>query len=178
MIDATPFLMAARTADAELMHLLADLGADPFLANADNTTPLLVAAGVGTRFPGEDPGSDGEVVDNNGETAMHGVAYKLAPSAVQLLVETGAKMEVWNRENASGWTPLGIAPGIVQRDNNTRPSSPTMIDALRRVMGDAAEGRLAARRESRAAVDRRGIPADGVASRSHTAGILPRRACH
>ena len=156
MIDATPFLMAARTADAELMHLLADLGADPFLANADNTTPLLVAAGVGTRFPGEDPGSDGEVVeairvvlelggnvnavDNNGETAMHGVAYKLAPSAVQLLVETGAKMEVWNRENASGWTPLGIAPGIVQRDNNTRPSSPTMIDALRRVMGDAAEG--------------------------------------
>jgi ankyrin repeat protein len=155
MIDATPFLMAARTADAELMQLLVDLGADPFLANADNTTPLLVAAGVGTRFPGEDPGSDSEVVeaikvalalggdvnavDNNCETVMHGVAYKLAPSAVHLLVDSGAKMEVWNRENEFGWTPLDIAQGIVQRDNNTRPSSPTMIAALRGVLGDAAE---------------------------------------
>ncbi len=35
---------------------------------------------------------------------------------------------------------------------------------------------LAARGESPAAFDRRCIPSDGVASRSHTAGILPRRA--
>jgi len=50
----TPFLLAARTADAELMRVLAALGADPQLANEDHTTPLMVAAGVGTAAPGED----------------------------------------------------------------------------------------------------------------------------
>ena len=55
MIGATPFLMAARTADAPMMRLLAELGADPLMPNADNTTPLLAAAGLGTYSPGEDP---------------------------------------------------------------------------------------------------------------------------
>ena len=58
-------------------------------------------------------GGDVNAVDNNGETVMHGVAYKLAPSAVPFLVDSGAMMEVWNRKDASGWTPLGIAQGIV-----------------------------------------------------------------
>ena len=62
-IGATPFLLAARTADAELMRLLGTLGADPLLANEDNTTPLMVAAGVGTQNPGEDPGTEPEVLE-------------------------------------------------------------------------------------------------------------------
>jgi ankyrin repeat protein len=161
MIGATPFLMAARTADAELMRLLVQLGADPLLPNEDNTTPVLVAAGVGTRFPGqEDPGTESEVleavklavelggdvntVDKNGETVMHGAAYKLARSSVQFLVDKGAKIEIWNRENKFGWTPLRIVQGIVQRDNNTRPSSPPMVEEFLQVMGTGAapiEGR-------------------------------------
>ena len=56
MNGATPFMMAARTGDFEMMRVLAKLGADPLLANVDNTTPLMVASGVGTRSPGEDPG--------------------------------------------------------------------------------------------------------------------------
>ena len=55
-IGATPFLLAARTADAELMRLLAELGADPLLRNEDNTTPLMVAAGLGTQCAGRRPG--------------------------------------------------------------------------------------------------------------------------
>ncbi len=94
-IGATPFLLAAQTADAELMKTLAALGADPLLTNVDNTTPLIVAAGLATRSPGEDAGTESEVleavqvaldlgadvnaVDNNGETAMHGAAYKNLP---------------------------------------------------------------------------------------------------
>src|SRR4029434_4398011 len=35
-IVGTPFLLAARTADAPLMKLLAELGADPRLTNEDN----------------------------------------------------------------------------------------------------------------------------------------------
>jgi hypothetical protein len=63
MIGATPFLMAAGTADAPLMRLLAELGADPLLPNADNTTPIQFAAGVGTYSPGEDPGTEAEVLE-------------------------------------------------------------------------------------------------------------------
>src|SRR5207248_349454 len=126
-LGATPFLLAARTADAELMRFLASLGADPLLPNADNSTPLIAAAGLGTRSPGEDAGTESEVVeamqaalergndvnavDNNGETAMHGAAYKNLPGAVQFLAGHGAKIEVWNRKNKYGWTPLTIAEG-------------------------------------------------------------------
>ena len=57
-LGATPFLMAARSGDAELMRTLAALGADPLIPNADNATPLIVAAGLGTRSPGEDAGTE------------------------------------------------------------------------------------------------------------------------
>ena len=150
-IGATPFLMAARTADAPLMRLLAELGADPLLPNADNTTPLMVAAGVGTKSPGEDAGAESEVleavkvavelggdvnaVDNNGETAMHGVAYKQAPSVVQFLVDNGAKIEIWNQKNKSGWTPLRMADGV--HVHNMFRLSPDTAVALRKVMSEA-----------------------------------------
>jgi ankyrin repeat protein len=45
-IGATPFLLAAKGVDVELMGLLLAHGADPSIPNAINTTPLLVAAGV------------------------------------------------------------------------------------------------------------------------------------
>jgi ankyrin repeat protein len=147
-IGATPFLLAARTADFELMRLLVELGADPKLANEDNTTPLMVAAGVGTQNPGEDPGTEPEVleavkialelgndlnaVDNNGETAMHGAALKHAPSVVRYLAERGARMDVWNRPDKRGWTPLKIAEGV-QRGMNII-SSPATEAAIREVM--------------------------------------------
>jgi ankyrin repeat protein len=54
---ATPFLLARRAADVELMRLLVSLGANPTIPNAEETTPLMVAAGVGTRSPGEDAGT-------------------------------------------------------------------------------------------------------------------------
>ena len=154
---ATPFLLAARTADVDLMRLLAGLGADPRLPNEDNTTPLMVAAGVGTQAPGEDPGTEPEVleavtvaldlgndlnaVDKNGETAMHGAAYKHVPSVVRFLAERGARAEVWNRQNTKGWTPLKIAEGI-QRGMNVVSSRPT-AEAIRQVMtaGQSAAAR-------------------------------------
>ncbi len=146
-LGATPFLLAARTADSELMRTLAALGADPLLPNADNSTPLIVAAGLGTRSPGEDAGTEDEVVeavkaalelgadpnavDNNGETAMHGAAYKNLPAAVQFLADHGAKIDVWNKKNKFGWTPLWIADG--HRFGNFKPSPDTMA-VFRRIM--------------------------------------------
>src|SRR5262249_13068051 len=144
---ATPFLLAAVTADAAYMRLLVDLGADPLLPNAEHSTPLMAAAGVGTLAPTEEAGTEPEVleavqlalslggdinaVDDNGETAMHGADYKSLPKVVELLAEKGAKIEIWNRKNKWGWTPLRIAEGY--RVGNFKPSFET-IDALRRVM--------------------------------------------
>lgn len=151
-LGATAFLLAARTADAELMRALAALGADPLIPTADGATPLIVAAGLGTRSPGEDAGTESEViealqvaldlgndinaVDNNGETAMHGAAYKNLPGAVEFLAAKGARMEIWNRKNKYGWTPLTIAEG--HRFGNFKPSAVT-VAAFRKVM--AAKGK-------------------------------------
>ena len=150
-VGATPFLLAARTGDAEYMSLLAKLGADPLLPNADNTTPLMVAAGVGTRSPGEDAGADSEVlaavklaielgndvnaVDKNGETAMHGAAYKHVASAAQYLLDKGAKIEIFDRKNSHGWTALRIAEGV-HRGMNLR-SSPETAAVIRKAMAAA-----------------------------------------
>jgi ankyrin repeat protein len=146
-IGATPFLLAALTADAELMRILSELGADPALTNADNSTPLIVAAGLATRSPGEDAGTEEEVieavqvaldlgadvnaVDNNGETVVHAAAYKNLPGVVKFLVSKGARVDVWNRPDKFGWTPLAIAIGY--RFGNFKPSPETEA-AIRDVM--------------------------------------------
>ena len=49
-------------------------------------------------------GNDVNVVDKNGNTAMHGAAYKQLPSVVKFLSENGARIDIWNRKNSSGWT--------------------------------------------------------------------------
>src|SRR6202011_5711921 len=43
---ATPFWLAARNVNVDMMQLLLDGGADPSLASNDGTTPLMVAAGL------------------------------------------------------------------------------------------------------------------------------------
>jgi ankyrin repeat protein len=144
---ATPFLLAADRADVPLMRLLLELGADPFLPNADNSTPLMAAAGLGTTAPLEeagtelealeavkfllDVGADIDAVDNNGDTAMHGAAYGNFPTIVQLLVDRGANPEIWKRQNTQGRTPLFIAEGY--RGGRPTVSRPT-IEALVRLM--------------------------------------------
>jgi ankyrin repeat protein len=146
---ATPFFLAADTADAELMRLLVELGADPTITNADRATALLAAAGLGTLAPGEEAGTEEEAleavqlclelgldvnaVDDNGETAMHGAAYASWPRMVQFLAEHGADEAVWNRRDKYGWTPLLIARGY--RPGNFKPA-PDTIAALRSVMHD------------------------------------------
>ena len=129
------------------MRLLVELGADPLVRNQDETTPLMAAAGVGTASVGEDAGIEPEcveatkltlalgndinAVDKNGNTAMHGAAFRYSPSTVKLLAENGARIEIWNRNNMSGWTPLRIAVGV-HRGMNFRFSPPTAA-ALRDV---------------------------------------------
>jgi ankyrin repeat protein len=147
-IGATPFLLASRTGDVSLMQLLLELKADPSLPNADGSSPLLAASGVGALGDGDeaaateeealeavklllDLGADINAKDKNGETAMHGAAYQSLPKLVKMLADRGADIRVWNQKNKWEWTPLMIAEG--HRPGNFRPA-PETIAAIEGVM--------------------------------------------
>jgi ankyrin repeat protein len=128
-VGATPFLLASKNADTEVMKVLLEAGADPLTPNADNTTPLMVAAGVDMWNPGEDGGAttdaepealeavkmlvalgnDINAANDRGETALHGAAYRGGNTIVQYLVENGARIDARSKQ---GWTPWTIANGV------------------------------------------------------------------
>jgi ankyrin repeat protein len=153
---ATPFLFAADRADLPLMRVLKELGADPFLPNFNNTTPLMAAAGVGTTSSDEEAGDESEAleavkmlldlgadintVDSNGDTAMHGAAYNACPLVAKLLAERGANPQIWKNPNKAGGTPLFIAEGYA--DRTVQPDAAT-IEAITKLMlaaGISTEG--------------------------------------
>jgi ankyrin repeat protein len=155
--EATPLLMAADRADAPYMRVLLELGADPFLPNAEGSTPLMAAAGLGTTNPLEEAGTEAEAleavqvlldrgadlntVDNNGQTPMHAAAEGNFPAIVQLLADRGANADIWKRPDVEGRTPLYIAEGF--RRGRPQLSRPT-IEAITRLMvakGISTEGK-------------------------------------
>lgn len=144
---STPFLLAARTADLPYMKLLIKHGADFRLPNKQGRTPLLAATGVVLGPEADEAathdeavlaadyllklGADINVVDKEGDTVMHAATYKQSPKLVRFLAEKGADINVWNRKNSRGWTPLLISQGF--RNGNFKPSDET-ITALSKVM--------------------------------------------
>jgi ankyrin repeat protein len=125
-IGATPFLLAAKSADVPLMRVLLECGADPSIKTSNGTTPLMVAAGVGIWAPGENPGTHEEAlaavrlildlggdvtaIDDNGDTAVHGAVYRGgAIPVIQLLADRGARLDVVNKK---GWMPVTAADGV------------------------------------------------------------------
>ena len=142
---ATPFWVAAQTLDLPYMQLLVEFGADPLVANSTGDTPLLAASGLVIEKPGESPGTPEEVaaavkflldrgadattVDNDGNTALHGVAIWGSNEAVHMLVAAGAKLDVKNKR---GLTPWRIAEGAVFED--ALLAQPQTATLLRRLM--------------------------------------------
>lgn len=128
-IGATPFLLAAKGADPEMMRVLLALGADPTLSTSEHITPLEAAAGVGVYRVAESPGTNDEAfecvkiafenggdvnhIDDVGRTAMHGAALRGANNIVQFLYDHGAKLDVVDKK---GWSPLVIAEGVFYPD--------------------------------------------------------------
>ena len=75
-VGATPFYLAAKHADLELMRLLVEHGADPLTPTDQQVTPLMAAAGVGF-WDGESPGP------------VNGTPEATRLEAVRLAVELG-----------------------------------------------------------------------------------------
>jgi ankyrin repeat protein len=132
-LGATPFFLAAKVTDVEAMRVLIAGDADPSIPTAENTTPLMVAAGLDLWNPGEDggslPGQEGEVleavkmcvalgndvnaVNALGETALHGVGFRGINTVAEFLVEQGAKLDA---RDENGWIPWAIAHGFSYSD--------------------------------------------------------------
>ena len=142
--------MAAKGADVEMMRLLAAHGADPNLANASGTTPLMAASGVEMFNPNEDSGTNEEALEavrfaltldsdvnrpnKQGETPLHGAAWRGANEIIQLLVDNGAKLDARSKR---GSTPLMIANGEEERvaTINVRPWAVELLVKLMKERG-------------------------------------------
>jgi ankyrin repeat protein len=139
LIGSTPFLFATASGNLSLMRTLIDAGSDPMLGTNENTTPLMVAAGLGNfEDPTEDQkkmgleaskmlvelGADVNAHDAYNWTALHGAAYTGADAIVQFLVDKGAKLDVKDR---FGQTPYSIAVGQIGKyilDFQKKPFGP------------------------------------------------------
>ena len=75
-VGATPFYLAAKHADLDLMKLLVDHGADPRRPTDQRVTPLMAAAGLGF-WDGESPGP------------LNGTSEEVRLEAVKLTLDLG-----------------------------------------------------------------------------------------
>src|SRR5437867_5878439 len=106
---ATPFVRAAQSSDVELMQLLLDWGADPFMTTDNGDTALTACGGIGwvegVTYEHSvkenleamrmllDLGLDPNQPNREGRTPMMGAALKGRSDVVQLLVDRGARLD-------------------------------------------------------------------------------------
>jgi uncharacterized protein len=147
----TPLLRAAKAGDAEVIRLLLAKGADAKIATKAGITPIMAAAGLGTREEDGssrkkteaeaiasiqlclDAGADVNAISNQGQTALHGAAQKGWDQVVQFLADHGAKLDV---KDTRGRTPLDAANGLLGNggfDNSRRDIHESTAALLRKL---------------------------------------------
>jgi len=137
LIGATPYWLAAKFIEPEIMGALAAAGGDPETPIKDGTTPLMAAAGIkegngraeqdrrgvslidGGRLPEENRIEETVSVallqpinvnatNRTGDTALHAAAVMGYDGVVKLLADKGANLNV---KNNRGLTPLSTLTG-------------------------------------------------------------------
>ncbi len=148
----TPLLRAAKAGDTEVVKVLLAKGADVKLTTKFGMTPLMAAAGLGTKEEDTtgrkkteaeaiasmklclDAGAEVNTADNQGETALHGAAQKGWDQVVQFLVDHGAKLDAKDKK---GRTPLDAANGLLGNggfDGTRRDVHESTAALLRKLM--------------------------------------------
>ena len=149
---ATPLLRAAKAGDVAAIQVLLAKGADVKLTTKFGMTPLMAAAGLGTKEEDTtgrkkteaesiasiklclDAGADVNAVDNQGDTALHGAAQKGSDQVVQFLADHGAKLDIKDKR---GRTPLDAANGLMGNggfDGSRRDVHESTVALLRKLM--------------------------------------------
>ncbi len=122
----TPLLRAAKAGDIPGMKVLLAAGADAKLSTRAGITPLMAAAGMGSkeedstgRFKTQDEaidaidlcikaGADVNAANSSGQTALHAAAQSGSDKVVEALIARGANV---NAKDQKGNTPLDNALG-------------------------------------------------------------------
>jgi ankyrin repeat protein len=161
LIGATPYLLAAKFLEPDIMRALAAAGADPQLVMKTGETPLMAAAGVGASAQTDRRGlsvldggkveseslaldavtaalalgGDVNAVNNAGDTALHGATALGYDRVIQLLADSGARLSVRNKR---GQTPLALVGGkkgeaLRAPDRSGRTAQQSTADLLRRL---------------------------------------------
>jgi ankyrin repeat protein len=157
----TPFVRAAQSSDTELMQLLLDWGADPFIPTAFGDTALTASGGIGwvegvtyERSPKENfeairmlvyLGLDVNAANRDGRTALMGAAIKGRNDVVQFLVDHGAKLD--QRDGGSRdtntassklaghtWQAVDYADGLVRVGVQSAVNRPETAALIRKLM--------------------------------------------
>jgi uncharacterized protein len=156
LIGATPYVLAAKFLEVDIMRALLAGGADPHVKMKDGTTALMAAAGLGAVGRADrqadrrglsvvdggkledasrvleavtvvlSAGGDVNAVNQAGETALFSAAALGYDRVIQLLADNGAQLNVRNNR---GQTPLAA----IDRPGEHAPSS--TVDLLRRLGG-------------------------------------------
>jgi ankyrin repeat protein len=136
-VGATPFILASFASDLEMMRLLHAAGADPKQVTGTGSTSLMAVSGINKRRVYSpvtedealeaaqfvlDLGVDPAWENRRKDTALHGPAYLGWDRLVQLLVESGAKVNAVNR---AGTTPYLAASGVGDRQGGVNYNEST-----------------------------------------------------
>jgi hypothetical protein len=163
LIGATPYFLAAKFVEGDIVRALAAGGADTHLSLKSGETPLMAAAGMGAS-PQTDRrglsvldggkiepesrvadavsglialGADVNAQNQAGDTALHAAALLGYDSVVQQLAAAGARLDA---KNARGLTPLGQIDGKINAalrspDRVNRGPRQSTVELLRKLAG-------------------------------------------
>jgi ankyrin repeat protein len=159
LIGATPYFLAAKFLEPDIMRALASAGADTRLSLPSGDTPLMAAAGMGAspqtdrrglsvldggRVEDESRvvdtvavalanGDDVNAANGSGDTALHASALLGYDRVIRQLADAGTKFETKNRRGQTALTLIVGKPGATLRspDRTNRGPSESTVELLR-----------------------------------------------
>lgn len=150
---SSPYLIAAHSADADMMRLLLANGADPLMRANDGETALMAACDgiveVSLRLTEAkrlaavraalEAGVDVEAQDDKGRRAMHIAARAGYHEIIKLLVEKGAEknpltkpvaLDQFAGASQAAQSPLGLVEGTIEAVFYERPETAAFLRTL------------------------------------------------